>query len=44
MGGGAGVVVRQDGWSDNAEFDAGEYITIKCFLNKKEKGTETKNL
>ena len=42
--GGAGVVVRQEGWSDNAEFDAGEYITIKSFLNKIEKGTETKNL
>ena len=41
-GDGAGVVVRREDWSDNAEFDAGEYITIKSILKKLEKGTETK--
>ena len=41
-GDGAGLVVRQEDWSDNAKFDAGEYITIKSILKKLEKGTETK--
>ena len=41
-GDGSGVVVRQEDWSDNAEFEAGEYITIKSILKKLEKGTETK--
>ena len=36
-GDGAGVVVRQEDWSDNAEFEAGEYITIKSILKKLEK-------
>ena len=35
--------MRRDDWSDNAKFDAGEYNTIKSFLKKLEKGTETKN-
>ena len=43
-GDGAGLVVRQEDWSDNAKFDAGEYITFKSILKKLEKGTETKNL
>ena len=34
--------MRQEDWSDNAKFEAGEYITIKSILKKLEKGTETK--
>ena len=43
-GDGAGIVVRQEDWSDNADFEAGEYITIKSILKKLEKATETKKL
>ena len=43
-GDGAGVVMRQEDWSDNAEFDAGEYITMESILKKLEKGTKFKKL
>ena len=41
-GNGAGLVVRLEDSSDNAKFDAGEYITTKSILMKLERGTETK--
>ena len=37
-------MVKKEDWSDNAKFDAGEYITIKSIPKILEKGTETKKL
>ena len=33
----AGVVVKQEDWSDDAKFESGEYITVKSILKQLEK-------
>ena len=38
----AGVVVKQEDWSNDAKFESGEYITVKSILKQSEKGTETR--
>ena len=37
-----GAVIKRKDWSDNANFEAGEYQTISTILEQPDKATETK--